>query len=139
MQGIADRARHVRVTCQRRNHPIGCDTAFGDFFDRLVDALGGTIRNQIVAFGNHAFDILRGNGAVQNNRIPVHFVLMIARNHGRIGVPPEITPFGRYLYIQIEISPSVVNPEKGLFASLDAHQLPVLVAKGSFCVYIRKG
>ena len=112
---------------------------FWNLFDCLVYSFCRAVCDDIIAFRDHSFDIFIWYSSIQNDGIPVLFILVVTCDHGIIRRPPEVTPLRIYLDIQIDISVFFVDPEECFLTFLHAHQLPVLVFKRAFLIYIFKG
>ncbi len=97
-----------------------------------------SLRYQIVTFRNHAPDVLIRYRTVQNHRIPVLLVLMIARQHGRVSLPPEITPRRIDFHIDPHASFIFIRPQKRLSISAASYQNPVGIMKWHVLIYVRK-
>ena len=111
---------------------------FRNLLNRFVDSFGRTVCDQIITFGDHPADLFFRDRSVQNDRVPVLFVLMIAGDYRIIGRAPEISPFRRNLHIQIDKTIALIDPEKCFFTSTNPDKLPVGIVKRFFFVHVVK-
>lgn len=95
--------------------------------------------NQIITLRNHPPDLLVRDTAVQDNGVPMFFVLMIPRQHRGIGVPPEITPPWINLYIHPNLTVTLIGPGKCPLIFPVPQQHPVIVMKWCINIGIRQG
>lgn len=103
---------------------------------RLV--LGLLSGYECIAFSNHLFNDLFWNGPVQNQGIPVFFVLVVGGNYRWVGIPPEIPPFRINFYIYPDVSIPFIGPGKGPFIFPVPDQYPVRVVKWGVLIGVRK-
>ena len=82
--------------------------------------------HQIVAFRNHSFNLFLRHRSVQNHRIPVFLVLMIARLHRRVSIPPKLSPLRAYLHVNAKSPVSLIGPEKHFFVLFQFNHFQVL-------------
>ena len=64
VQGIAHGPGHLRFSGHGSDLPVGGDTAFRDFFHGFVDPLSGAVGDEIIAFRDHAPDVLIGDRTI---------------------------------------------------------------------------
>ena len=138
MECIAYCSRHSRISCHFCNHSISCDTSFGNLFHSLVYFLRRAICYEIIAFGYHSPDLLLWNRPIQNNRVPMFFMLVIASRHRFVGTSPEVAPLGIDFHIQIYISVTVVDPQKYFSIFFYSYHLPVLITERVLLVHVVK-
>ena len=84
---------------------------------------------QIVTLSNHPLNLILRHRTIQNNRVPMLFILMISRNHGRICTSPQIPPFRIHLNIDTNVSIPFIRPQKSLFMFPYPDKLPVRIMK----------
>ena len=138
MQGVPDGARHFRIARQSGDLTVGRYLSLRYLPDRPVNAPGRTVRNLLVALPDHPLNILIGNASVQNDRVPMLFILMIARRDRRIDASPEIPPRRIGLNIQMDQPVLFIGPEKRFFASLHSDKLPIWIMKRRLLIGILK-
>ena len=138
MQRISYRSCHLRLTSHGCDLTIGRHMTFRNLFYCFVDPFGWTVCDQIITFGDHPADLLFWDRSVQNDRVPVFLVQMIAGSYRIIGRAPEIPPFRRNLHVQIDKAVALIDPEKCFFTSTNPDKLPVGIVKRFFFVNIVK-